>query len=97
MQLWEALRDSTYDPGFEPALAACGLSLAEWDRVAPDVDEALCGFTTAKLNEIYPVLLGKHRMVLTAAAFGVPALRVAFYAESDSDNAKIVYVAGSRR
>lgn len=97
MQPWEARRDSTYDHGFQGSLEQCGLSYESWDRIAPGVDGALCGFTRAKLDAIYPCQDGERRLMLTDAALGVPALRVVFYLESEVENAKIVYVAGSRR
>lgn len=98
MQSWTAQRPSVYGPGFLPSLEAVGVSTKQWDTIAPEIETVLCGCTDAALDAGFPTQVGNVRIVLTEAARGVSALRIAFIVEPDDrGKGRVVYMAGGIR
>lgn len=81
MNPWTPRRNSQYEHSFDLKLAALSISAQDFEAVAVGVDEALCGATADKLDELYPPLVGNLRLYRTDAAQNVPALRIAFRLE----------------
>ena len=68
-----------------------------WETVRPKIEDALCGVSTAKLNEEYPADRYGVREVLTDWTMGFPPARIAFRLEQDGVDEAIVYLAVTRR
>ncbi len=94
MHKWHAWRANFYDEGFLPTLAACGVNAEQWDKVAPMVENVICGCTDAKLNKEFPARGADLRLFLTESSLGVPALRLSFLVNGEG---RVVYVAGALR
>ncbi len=94
MNKWHPYRANVYEDTFLPSLEAAGVSAQQWDKVAPAVEESICGCSDAKLDKEYPPWIADKRLILTEEAFGVPQLRVAFLVNGEG---KIVYLYGSPR
>lgn len=94
MEAWRPLRASHYGPRFEQSIHTLGFEYEDWDRIAPLIDDVLCGVSRERLDAEYPVRVGNLRLYLTPAMRGLPALRVAFELVEDG---QICYAEASLR
>src|SRR4051794_40161960 len=91
MREWARNRGSAFEHSFQADLKRLGLDQRDFDvEVGPEIDEALCGATDGKLDEVYPEFGGGLRILLVTATAHLPALRIAFRVDA-ADGGKICY------
>jgi hypothetical protein len=93
---WQPKRASTHSPEFLSALSNLGIKIEDADNVISRVEATLLGADLNRLEDVYPPDDRGRRLVLTEAAPGVPALRLAFLIDM-SDEEQVVFLAAAIR
>ena len=96
MLVWSARRPCKDDEGFLTSLQSLGVSVREWDVLAPQVETLLCGGTHDSLNSLFPAGSGGVRVV-QVMPHSRPSFVVAFVlADVGQPNEHILYLRGAR-
>lgn len=90
MEHWSRNRGNRWEPSFEGDLKALGIAWEDFDEIAPEIDEVLCGTSDEILDLEYPERVDGLRLVLTEATWRVPALRIAFWVD-EAEGGKICF------
>lgn len=74
MDAWRPIRSSIYSHEFQASLATLPIGQRQWDYLATDIENVLCGVPREALDQAYPEIAStRMRVLITATARGVPS------------------------